>query len=262
MRPTNPLVAIPPEPVPLAKAPLIRVLAAARFPMIAEIETPEFAATFQKTVGTAYPLASQETIELHATRTDGVVSVASNTVRRFMDEAGWRISLARDFIALETPSYVSRPDFLARFRNLLDALIKQVTPARVDRLGVRYIDRIKGQDLMDIARLVQPELAWVANTPLMPQCKHSFGDNLFDLGTSQLAARWGLLPENSTPDPSTIEPIPEPSWILDLDMSTKAHSPFAVDAICQTAEAFAARIYTFFRWAVTDEFLRRFGGEK
>lgn len=261
MRTTNPLLAAPPEQVPLVRAPLIRVLAVVRFPMIAEIETPDFAATFQKSVGTAYPIAEQETIELHATRPDGSVSVAATIVRRFMDEGGWRASLTRDFLALETRSYVSRLDFIGRFRDLIDALTKQVTPARVDRLGVRYIDRILGQDLTDIARLVHPVLAGVANTPLMPQCRHSLADNLFDLGASQLAARWGLLPENATPDPSAIEPISEASWILDLDMSTAAHAPFAADAICQTAEAFAARIYTFFRWAVTDEFLHRFGGE-
>jgi uncharacterized protein (TIGR04255 family) len=261
MHPTNPLVAAPPEQVPLAKAPLVRVLAVVRFPMLAEIETPEFAATFQKSVGAAYPLAEHETLEIHTPRQDGTMSVANKTVWRFLDEAGWRASLSRDFLALETKSYLSRPDFLQRFQTILEALTRQVTPARVDRLGVRYIDRIQGQDLADIHRLVRPELAGVANTSLMPQCKHSLTDNLFDLGQELLAARWGLLPANGTPDPSTIEPIPEASWIMDIDMSTSAHSPFATKAICSTAEAFAARIYTFFRWAVTDEFLRRFGGD-
>ena len=260
MRSTNPLADPSPQQVPLAKAPLIRVLAVVRFPMIAEIEQSEFAAAFQKSVRTVYPVAAQETVELHADRPGVQVPVATKIVWRFMDEEGWRASLTRDFIALETKRYESRADFSRRLRHLLEALTKQVTPARVDRLGVRYIDRIEGQDLDDIKTLIHPELAGVADTTFMRQCKYSLADSLFDLGEAQLAGRWGLLPENATSDPSAIEPIPRPSWILDLDMSTTKHTSFSAESICAATEDFAARIYAFFRWAVTDEFLRRFGG--
>lgn len=260
MRTTNPLVAPPPAQVPLAQAPLIHVLAVVRFPLIADIETPEFAGTFQRALGAAYPLAERESLEVHTARPGGAVAVDHKTVWRFTDEAGWRASLARDFLALETKRYVSRADFLERLRFLLGALTKQVTPARVDRLGVRYIDRIQGEDLDNIGTLIHSELAGVAKTPFAPQCIHSLSDNLFDLDDAQLAGRWGLLPPNATPDPTTIAPIPQPSWILDLDMSTKSHTDFTKEAILAKAEAFAARIYTFFRWAVTDAFLQRFGG--
>ncbi len=37
--------------------------------------------------------------------------------------------------------------------------------------------------------------------------------------------------------------------------------PFNVDRIAADARHFAERIYTFFRWVVTDEFLRTYGGE-
>ncbi len=69
----------------------------------------------------------------------------------------------------------------------------------------------------------------------------------------QLPTLWGLLPENATPDPSTIEPISEASWIMDLDMSTAAHSPFAADAICQTAGAFAERMKKWLELVPTGE---------
>lgn len=260
MRAANPLVAPPPAQVPLAHAPLIHVLAVVRFPLIAEIETPEFAGTFQRALRAQYPVAEREVLEVHTTRSSGAVAADHKTVLRFVNDAGWRASLARDFLALETTRYVSRADFLERLRFLLGALTKQVTPARVDRLGVRYIDRIQGEDLANIGTLIHPELAGVAKTSFASQCTHSLSDNLFDLDDAQLAGRWGLLPPNATPDPSTIEPIAQPSWILDLDMSTKSHTDFTAEAIVAKAEAFAARIYTFFRWAVTDAFLQRFGG--
>ena len=34
-----------------------------------------------------------------------------------------------------------------------------------------------------------------------------------------------------------------------------------VDATVAQARSFAERIYSIFRWAVTDEFLRRYGGQ-
>jgi hypothetical protein len=36
--------------------------------------------------------------------------------------------------------------------------------------------------------------------------------------------------------------------------------PFAVDRVLTEAQRFAERIYTIFRWAVSDDFLRRYGG--
>jgi uncharacterized protein (TIGR04255 family) len=63
-----------------------------------------------------------------------------------------------------------------------------------------------------------------------------------------------------TPDPAAIQPVNEPSWLLDLDMSTATQQDFEVDAVVAKTRSFSASIYSFFRWAVEDEFLRRFGG--
>lgn len=43
-------------------------------------------------------------------------------------------------------------------------------------------------------------------------------------------------------------------------MFTASPRPFSVDQLAESAGRFAERLYTFFRWAVTDEFLRRYGG--
>jgi hypothetical protein len=37
--------------------------------------------------------------------------------------------------------------------------------------------------------------------------------------------------------------------------------PFSVDRVVEEAQGYAARIYAIFRWAVTDEFLTRYGGK-
>lgn len=258
---TNPLLDPPPAQLPLLRAPLIRVIVALRFPLVAEIESTDFASTFQRAVGESYPIAEKETTQTPTALPGGAFAIDPKVVWRFRDDAGWRVSLARDFLALETERYESRSDLLARLAFVVDAFTKQTTPARIDRLGVRYVDRIQGADLDDIATLVRPELAGIAKTPLASQCVHSLSDHLFDVGGAQLAARWGLLPSHATPDPSAIEPTNEPSWILDLDLATEQRFAFRKEDITARTEAFAARIYAFFRWAVTDEFLSRFGGD-
>ena len=44
-------------------------------------------------------------------------------------------------------------------------------------------------------------------------------------------------------------------------MSVSENRDFDIENILTDAERFSERIYTFFRWAVTDEFLSHFGGE-
>ncbi|MEC4815095.1 MAG: hypothetical protein SAK29_17740, partial [Scytonema sp. PMC 1069.18] len=44
-------------------------------------------------------------------------------------------------------------------------------------------------------------------------------------------------------------------------MSLLKNREFSIEALMSEAQYFAERIYTFFRWAVEDDFLRRFGGK-
>ena len=95
------------------------------------------------------------------------------------------------------------------------------------------------------------------------QIHQNINESLFKLseGEGVIAARWGLLPANATIDPSSIEPVNEVSWVLDLDMSFGERRKFKVDNLMSDAQKSSERIYTFFRWAVTHDFLRRFGGQ-
>ena len=129
----------------------------------------------------------------------------------------------------------------------LGALSEHIGPKVVDRLGLRYIDRLVGQAVDDIAKLVRSEVIGVFATPMAAQAGHALSESLFAVpdAKAQLLARWGRVPPHGTVDPAALEPVAEP-----------------IDAAGLVAEArtYAERIYTFFRWAVTDEFLRRYGG--
>lgn len=256
----NPLVSQVPTEVPLRNAPLVRVIAQVRFPLITAIAQQEFLVPFQEAVRADYPVLRQEQTQAILLGPNGAPQIQAQTAWRFSSSLGdWRASLAPEFFALETTAYVSRTDFVSRFEKLLAALGEHVTPAQVDRLGVRYIDRVTGPALADISKLVRVEIRGLAGSEASAHMLHGLTEAMFAEGSVRLLGRWGLLPAGATVDPTAVEPIPEASWILDLDTFSSESAPFDVGRIVSDTRAFAERAYTFFRWAVTDEFLKRYG---
>lgn len=257
----DPFLAPPPIQVPLPRSPLIHVLAQIRFPPILAIRSPDSASGFQEQLRADYPILDRE--EAHqVTFGPGGASQTTEVVWRLSDrDRSWRASLATGFVALETTRYTSRNDFIVRLRKVLAAAEAVFAPQIVTRIGVRYIDRVEGEALRAIRELVRPEVLGLAATFLAPRATHSLAETLLQGEQGQLRARWGLLPPRATVDSAAYPPVDYPTWILDLDMFQEAETPFAVDELAVTAERLAEQIYAVFRWAVTDEFLRHYGGE-
>jgi len=259
----NPLTAPLPAEVPLPKAPLVRVIGQVRIPPVLSLEKREFIAPFQEAIRSTYPVLRPEQTQGIVLGPQGVAPGPKQIAWRFSDvDGGWRVSVTPEFVAIETTSYTSRDDFLKRLRFVLDAFAEHVEPAIVQRLGVRYVDRVTGEALADISKLVRQEALGIVATPLSEHARHSLTETVFALPESkeQLLARWGKLPAGATVDPNAIEPIDEASWVLDIDMFSNEEHPFVPEEIVNTARRFTERLYTVFRWAVTDDFLRRYGG--
>jgi len=262
MSAVDPLVAPLPAEVPLKDAPLVRVIAQLRFPEILSVEQRDFVAPFQEAIRSRYPVLRQEQTQGIMLGPAGVTPVKPQIAWRFSDTAGhWRVSLTPTFLALETTQYASRSDFLARLRAVTEALAEHVEPGQLDRLGVRYIDRITGSAVDELAKLVRSEVRGISGTIAATHAAHALSESVFELADARVLARWGRLPAGATVDPAAIEPAQDKSWILDLDMFSAAPMPFDVDRVVVEAQRYAERIYTIFRWAVTDEFLKRYGGE-
>jgi uncharacterized protein (TIGR04255 family) len=268
----NPLTAPPPEEVFLKDAPLVRVIAQVRFPPILSIEKRDFLGSFQEAIREQYPILQQEQTQGFALSAEGFVPTTPQVTWRFLDGKNnwdWRVSLASDFIALETKTaYSSQSDFLNRLEKVLVALNESIKPSSVERFGIRYIDRIAGQNLQDISLLVKPQIAGMISaqflsTDFNKYLQQTINESLFIIPDSkkQLFARWGIVPAGATFDPDALEPIDQLSWILDLDMSLSVSRDFDINALINEGQDFSDRIYAFFRWAVEEEFLRRFGGQ-
>jgi uncharacterized protein (TIGR04255 family) len=261
-----PWAAEPPVEVPLENAPLVRVITQVRFPVIASVGKQDFIAPFQEMIRREYPVLRPEQSRGVVIGPQGVVDTRTSSVWRFQSSTGgWRVSLAPDFLALETTKYTRRDDFLGRFERVLVALRECIDPQVIDRLGVRYIDRVSGEENMrDLPALIRPEVAGVMATPLAPHTLQALSENIFSLprGGGQLIARWGLVPAHGTVDPAAIDPIEEPSWLLDVDAFLNDTHPLDIDDVIAQARNLAANVYGFFRWVVTDEFLTRYGGAR
>ena len=264
----TPLTGPTPPEVPLTDPPLVRVIAQVRFPLIASLEKRHFIASFQEAIRESYPVLRPEEERSVVLGPPGAVDTTrSNTIWRFNEARGaWRVTLAPDFLALETTEYTSRGDFMERLRVVLEALREHVDPQVLDRIGVRYIDRVSGENLSALPDLVRPEVAGILGSPLAAHAQHAVSQSVFMLpgNEGQMTARWGLLAAQSTIDPGALHAIDQPSWILDTDAFQsfqEGSRRFDVDSVVEQAQGFAERIYSIFRWAVTDEFLRRYGGE-
>lgn len=195
---------------------------------------------------------------------DGVQNVKGGVVWRFSDGPdGWEVALAPEFVALATNHYTNREDFLGRLGHLIGALDRWLRPPTIRRLGVRYIDHVHQHDhLHRLSELLRPEILgpYNVNRPeavilnnVLTDCDYRFRDD------SALRARWGFLGPKTTFDPA-IAPVDTPSWVLDLDAS-HGERDFDVAAIADQVQLFTDRIYRYFRWAVTDEFLAAYGAE-
>jgi uncharacterized protein (TIGR04255 family) len=248
--------------VPLNAAPLARVIAQIRFPVVASFARLDGIGEFQNAIKAEYPILRPEKTQTFLVGQQGVeLKPVDATVWRFHDKTDrWRVALSTDFIAIETTVYTGRVEFLNRLRVVLAALQESAGLSVYDRLGIRYVNRVSGKLLEDLSELVRPEVLGIAGRKFGAQLIHSFTESSFAMPAGLMNVRWGRIPAGATPDPGAIAPLNEDSWLLDLDMFTVTSSPFELDKIVGLAETFSATIYSFFRWSVEDEFLRRFGG--
>ena len=242
----------------------MRVIAQLRFAPIAALGQLNFIAPFQEEIRRRYPLLRPEQTTGLLLDAGGVLAQPGSTVWRFHDKNDiWRVSLAPNFVAIETKKYDSRTDFFSRLHEVLNALVKVTDGGLVgyDRFGIRYVNRVLRPELEQLPRFLQPEILGLAGASFGEKLGFSVCESSFTVADAHLSTRWGLLPPRATTDPTTIDLLDDASWILDLDMYEGQQPDFDAAALVERGKLFAETIYAFFRWCVTDDFLRAYGGQ-
>lgn len=249
--------------VPLKPHSLVFVVAQIRFPLVVSINEERFVGPFQELIRSDYPELERATEAQVLLGPDGVQKVEGGVVWTFSAaQDGWQVALTPSFVALSTPTYTNRDDFLSRLDTLLALTEQWLKPRRVTRFGVRYVDRIDGAKLDRLTEFVRTEVLGPIAVELGEgaSLRHSITECSYDLEHGNtFRARWGRLPAGASLDPS-VPPVKSASWVLDLDAAVE-NVDFDRAELTARAATFGDVIYRYYRWAVTSEFLRAHGGQ-
>jgi uncharacterized protein (TIGR04255 family) len=250
--------------VPLQGGPLVRVIAQVRFPRVFDFEQPETLRLLRIGLADAYPVANVGKSAQITFGPEGVTQGEPQAVLRCQSiDGAWQVSITESFVSLDTGAYASRSDFSARLLSILQVVFASMTPPIIERIGVRYINRICAPDLREkLTRWIQPELHTGVSVPLGDaKLLHSFSESLFEYNDSRLFARWGWLPAGAVPDAS-VPPVGDVSWQLDLDAFSEGRfAPNAVTVAEETAKL-AELGHRFFRRTTTKQLLDDLGGQR
>lgn len=260
----SPLGGEPPAEIPLPRNPLVRVLAQAQLPGILKVSLREEAAKFQELVRRDYPLFDEDaTMELRiGVGVSPIQQQVSSSVWRFSDsDRQWRVSLSPNSVSLEAMAYTNRNEFLERLSTVLETIEALFSPQITPRIGLRYLDQISGEGFENITKMVRAGMLGLIGDGTRPHIQHALSEAMMEVEEGMVLLRWGILPPNIVIDPSIMSPRPEQSWILDIDAYDAKPRPFDHVALSEAFTRLAHRSYAVFRYVVTDEFLRFFGGE-
>jgi uncharacterized protein (TIGR04255 family) len=156
-----------------------------------KIEDQAAVSKFQEAIRSDYPVLQEihnQTVQIQMGLSGPSALPFISRSWQFSDASGtWKITLARDALTIESTSYKSRADLLARWDVAISALNSAFRPDIVQRIGMRYIDRITGAPFKGFESLINPKLLGSVLGDLKTHLKHSRGSARDRGGRSPLA---------------------------------------------------------------------------
>ncbi|MHB2023276.1 MAG: TIGR04255 family protein [Mycobacteriales bacterium] len=260
----------PVEEVHLHEAPLEKVLMQVQYSRTPQLVTDSAEAAIAEALG-RYPVrrrqvaaAAVPNVVINGQQLQLPGGVVPGVVLTFSDPKNiWQVMVTETAVSLQTSEYSTRDDFCERSAEIFDALSSVALPPVVDRVGLRYVDRLSGDSLSRVPDFVIPELRALVGCIEPPMSiVHSLTQTQIVVGENEvLQVRTGMLPAGLAFDPA-VPPLAEPSWLLDMDIYTTI-AGFAFDSkeLAQRLRRFAETAYVFFRWATTDAFQEAHRGQ-
>lgn len=256
--------------VQLHRGPLAKVLMQVRYSRTPLLVTDGAEAVIAEALG-RYPVRRRQVtvgmvpdVVINGAQLQVPGSIAPGVALLFTDPSGgWQATVTDTAVALETTDYSTRADFCERAGEIFAAVAAVALPPVVDRVGIRYIDRLTGPAVEQVPSYVIPELAGLVGCVDGPLgLHHSITESQLEIGPNErMLVRSGLLPAGSSFDPA-LQPIGEPNWVLDMDVfTTHATYAFEPDELTQRLRRYAEATYSFFRYATTEAFQHAYGVE-
>lgn len=270
--------------VPLAAAPLIRVIVQVRWtpPSRLQLQLVQIAQRLALKLADDYPFyEEQRSVQVTIGSAGSEAGAAGalglgDTIHQMKSEDGhWQVTLSSVFLTVECFEYTSRSEICGRLETALRTLLVIAPIKYATRVGFRYVNRIdEPEDLDNLGALVFPETSGQGPVPssalegalsgqyvqqmLYSLPRHVESNNG---GVTNLVVRQGRLPAGAGYDP-TLPVSPRNNWFLDLDASVEGRLDLTPADLARRARAMSEVAYRFFRWSVKDAFLVRFASPK
>jgi uncharacterized protein (TIGR04255 family) len=250
----------PIDEVHLNRAPLAKVLMQVQFSRTPILVSDMGENLMAEALG-RYPVRRRQVVNAPALVINGqpmpMPQMQPASALTFSEPTGtWQVTLTDTAVALETTAYATRDDFCDRALELFTAVASVALPPVVDRVGLRYIDRLSGPALARVPDYVVPQLqVLIGSVEPGLIVHHSVTDSLIEISpVDRLQIRSGLLSPNAGFDPA-LPALTEASWVLDMDVFTiQAGFPFDPNELAARLRSYAETAYAFFRFATTDVF--------
>jgi uncharacterized protein (TIGR04255 family) len=251
------------EEVQLSSAPLISVICQVRWPQFTAMSDgiAGIAVELGKSISAKYPLSNQHKEMQYQLSVQGLTQSLGEDIFEWISaDDSWSVLLSQRYVAFQSKSYTNRQDFFNRMTEVLDILVAIVPIPVVERIGFRYTNRISEErDFHRLHELIEPQVLGASQLSGEVTLVHSLNEAVYTVQDSQLRVRSAELPPGGTIDPA-IAPVDARSWLLDIDASKDLRDQFNVASVSETGHRLSSIAYSYFRWAVKDEFITHFGG--
>jgi len=179
------------------------------------------------------------------------------------NDDNWSLKLTPDSLTLETRTYEHFSSFVDRLEIVLRALAKHIRPSVGTRIGLRYINEIR-QNELDWELVIRPELLGPLALPQFASATQQIVQQVLlrrDAGMGVNISHGLLLGSVVNPRPGTPSPS-GPLYLIDIDVfqDFKAGELLVnAPAVLRHVEEFHGIISRVFRWAITESYAETLG---
>lgn len=204
-----------------------------------------------------FPRMSQESQVTIALGPGAAQQQASPAWRMANRDRTASVLLTSESVSLETTAYTAWDDFSAELRNVLACLSTAIDIPLRERVGLRYINEVRDDvhSALDWQARINPALLGIIPAPQVgPRLMHSLTEARFRSDGSVTALRYGAVHE------AAVSGLNVPFFLLDIDCYDDQPVDFDLAATLALLSDFNLRVWSLFRWSLTDAYYARLRG--
>ncbi|MEI6451922.1 MAG: TIGR04255 family protein [Actinomycetes bacterium] len=246
----------------LENPPLVLAVCQVRFPLLLGLVSPNRLAPFQNALRSDYPIATQGTQVVFGPGVSGQPAMGEPTGQWTFGspEGDWSVTIANDFVGLETRAYPNIDELITRMKRVLDAFVDGFGELDPQRVGLRYINEIRLGESVDYRQAIRPELLGPLRLPDFDSVAQAVQEIILRFeGGHGITVRHGLFPIGSTVLSAKASAETGPFYLLDFDAYTDRSAspdpPPDVESVCELLRDYNTGVHRLFRWAVTQRYV-------